>query len=70
MLMKKLVPAAAVAACIAALPASASAAQPPNPVPQCVQTVVKNAPGAAVYIVTYTIDNGEPPFIGGPFLPC
>jgi hypothetical protein len=35
-----------------------------------VRTVINNAPGFAVYVATYTIENGRPPFIGGPFLLC
>jgi hypothetical protein len=66
---KKIAAAAAVAAM--AVPAvAATATAQADPVPPCVKTVVAAAPGFAVHFVTYTVENGEPPFIGGPFLPC
>jgi hypothetical protein len=66
---KKIAAVAAVAAM--AVPAAAvTATAEANPLPPCTQTVVQNAAAFAVYVATYTIDNGRPPFLGGPFLPC
>jgi hypothetical protein len=55
------------AACLA-LPAGAGA-QPQNPLPSCVQTVIANAPGFITYTVSQA-EQGELPRIMGPFLPC
>ena len=56
---------AAFAAAALAGPTTASA----DPVPPCVKTVVNNAPAYA-YSTVYNLQNGEPPRIMGPFLPC
>lgn len=66
---KKIAAAAAVAALAVPATAATGTAQA-DPVPPCVKTVVAAAPGFAVYVATYTVENGRPPFIGGPFLPC
>ena len=60
-----LLAAAAAAAAALAAPSSASA----DPVPPCVKEVVTAAPGFATSTV-YNLQNGEPPRIMGPFLPC
>ena len=69
--MSRLAVLASLAAFAAALvaPSGAGAAEV-DPVPECVKVVVNNAPGFATYVVTYTVNNGEPPRIMGPFLPC
>ena len=59
-----------VAAAALAAPATSGAATTADPVPECVKFVAQNAPGFAEYVVTYTVENGEPPRIMGPFLPC
>jgi hypothetical protein len=62
---KKIAGAAAVAAL--ALPAAAgTGTAQANPVPQCVQTLVDNAPG----FVIYTVTTGRLPRLMGPFTPC
>jgi hypothetical protein len=60
---------AATAAALLA-PAGASASTQVDPVPQCVKVVVANAPGFATSTVGNLVNNGEPPRIMGPFLPC
>ena len=66
---KKIAGAAAVAAL--ALPAAAgTGTAQANPVPQCVQTLVADAPGFATYTVANFVDNGQLPRLMGPFTPC
>ena len=36
----------------------------------CEKAFVEAVPGFVVRTATYTVENGEPPFIGGPFYPC
>ena len=66
---KKIAAAAAVAALAAPAAAGTGTAQA-TPVPQCVQTVVADAPGFAVNTVTNFVDNGQLPRLMGPWLPC
>jgi hypothetical protein len=64
--------ATAAAAVSIAAPATANAAQKPptDYYVECAQTVANAAPGFATYVVSYTVNNGQPPRIMGPFLPC
>ena len=60
---------AVTAAAVAALaaPSGASAAETNL---DCEKAFVGAIPGFAVGTATYTVEHGEPPFIGGPFYPC
>ena len=66
---KKIALATAVAALAVPAAAGTGSAQA-NPVPQCVQTVVTNAPGFVVTTATNFVDNGQLPRLMGPWLPC
>ena len=72
--MKRIAGAIVVAAAAAALaaPGAASAADTTTGPPdlECEKELVAAIPGFAVHVVTYTVEHGEPPFLGGPFYPC
>lgn len=72
--MKRIAGAIVVAAAAAALalPGAASAADTTTGPPdlECEKQLIAAIPGFAVYVVNYTLEHGEPPFLGGPFYPC
>ena len=62
----------AAAAGALATPGSASAADTTTYKPdlECETAFVQAVPGFVVRTAAYTVEHGEPPFIGGPFYPC
>lgn len=72
--MKRIAGAIVVAAAAAALalPGAASAADTTawQPDLECEKRLVAAIPGFVVYVTNYTLQHGEPPFLGGPFYPC